>query len=118
MRKIIENGTFDAERALYHLSDTDVKRCIFAGPLDGESALKECKNIAVRDCSFSLRYPLWHAQNFTAENCFLDEKTRAPLWYCTNGVLTNCTVDGIKTLRECKGITVENCAVHSPEFGW
>ncbi len=118
MREKISHNTYDCERALYHLVDADVQSCIFAGPADGESALKECRNIAVTDCSFSLRYPLWHAQNFTVENYFLDEKTRAPLWYCTSGQMRNCTIDGIKTLRECSGVSLENCSVRSPEFGW
>lgn len=118
MRNKTENGLYDCERALYHLTNTDVISCIFAGPADGESALKECRDITVKDCSFSLRYPLWHAENFTLESSFLDVKTRAPLWYCNGGKITGCTIDGIKALRECKNIAAENCAVHSPEFGW
>ena len=118
MRKTIENKTYDCERALYNLINTDVRKCTFAGPADGESALKECSGIKVQDCSFSLRYPLWHAENFSLENSVLDEKTRAPLWYCSNGKISGCTIDGVKTLRECGGITVENCSVRSPEFGW
>ena len=40
-KPVIENRTMDEERALYHLVDTEVKSCVFAGPADGESALKE-----------------------------------------------------------------------------
>lgn len=118
MRKKIANGTYDGERALYHLIDSDVIGCIFDGPADGESALKECKGLLVKDCSFSLRYPLWHAKDFTLEDSFLDTKTRAPLWYCHGGKIVGCTIDGIKTLRECSNINIERCSVHSPEFGW
>ena len=118
MRKRIAGETHDSERALYHLVHTDVIGCIFDGPADGESALKECRDILVEDCSFSLRYPLWHAENFTLRNSFLDEKTRAPLWYCHGGTIAGCTLDGIKTLRECEEIKIERCTVRSPEFGW
>lgn len=38
---IIENQTFDEERALYNIKNTEVKNCVFAGPADGESVLKE-----------------------------------------------------------------------------
>lgn len=118
MRKVISKGTYDEERALYHLIDTDVTGCIFAGPADGESALKECRGIKVKDCSFSLRYPLWHAEKFSLEDSFMDEKTRAPIWYSHDGKIVGCTIDGVKTLRECGEITVEKCTVRSPEFGW
>lgn len=61
----IENQTFDVERALYNLTHGDVRHCTFAGPADGESALKEARDVHVDDCHFALRYPLWHAEDFT-----------------------------------------------------
>lgn len=62
MRKQIIDKTFDEERSLYNLIDTDVINCTFAGVADGESVLKECRGVNVQDCKFSLRYPLWHAK--------------------------------------------------------
>ena len=118
MRTEISNNTYDCERALYHLMKTDVTGCIFDGPADGESALKECRDFTVKDCSFSLRYPLWHAKDFIVSDCCLDVKTRAPMWYCSGGEIIGCTIDGIKAIRECDGIKIEQCSVHSPEFGW
>ena len=44
---IIENKKFDLERSLYNLKDTKVIKCIFKGINDGESVLKEAKNIEV-----------------------------------------------------------------------
>lgn len=114
----IENKVYDEERALYNIQNTEVANCLFAGPADGESALKEARNIVVRDCSFSLRYPLWHTHDFLMSNSVMDEATRAPIWYSTDGKLENCQIDGIKCLRECSEITMEGCKVHSPEFGW
>lgn len=58
MRQLIENRQFDGERALYHSWECDIKNCVFAGPADGESVLKESRDIALWDCRFSLRYPL------------------------------------------------------------
>ncbi len=118
MRTQIQNQTFDEERALYHLQHTDVDGCIFAGPADGESALKECRDITVQNCSFSLRYPLWHAHDFRLLHAAMDEKTRAALWYSSEGKIENCVLDGIKCLRECQNIKLSGCTVHSPEFGW
>ena len=118
MKKIISNQTFDEERALYNLKDTEVSSCRFEGPADGESVLKECRRFLVNKCSFSLRYPMWHAKNFRLKNSSMDDKTRAPLWYSKDGEITDCDIQGIKCLRECKSITVDNCHIVSPEFGW
>lgn len=116
--KKIENKIFDAERSLYNLRNTEVVQCKFEGPADGESVLKECRNYIVKDCSFSLRYPMWHAKKFTLIHSTLDDKTRAPIWYSKDGSIENCRIDGIKCLRECKNISVNNCNIASPEFGW
>ena len=56
--KRIESVQFDEERALYNLKNTHVCDCIFAGPADGESVLKEARNVRVEKSAFSLRYPL------------------------------------------------------------
>lgn len=118
VKKQIKNQIFDKERALYNLVDTEVSDCTFAGPADGESALKECRNIEVKNCAFSLRYPLWHAKGFLVENSSFDERARAAVWYGENGTFKNCTCNGIKILRECQHIRMEGCESISPEFGW
>lgn len=118
MKKIIENSVFDEERALYGLRNVIVKGCRFEGAADGESALKECKDFGVEDCSFSLRYPIWHAENFYVQNCKTDEFARAALWFCKNGKITDCTFKGIKVLRECDEINLVNCRISSPETLW
>ena len=58
MEKIIKGQTFDAERALYGSDAVVLENCRFDGPADGESALKECKNVEVKNSFFNLRYPL------------------------------------------------------------
>ena len=117
-RNIIENQTFDEERALYNLKDTEVKNCTFAGEKDGESVLKETRNICVRDCVFSLRYPLWHAKKYELINSTFDEKTRVPIWYSDEGLIENRKLNGIKMLRECNNAIIRNSEIISPEFGW
>ena len=117
-KNLIENKTFDEERALYNLKDTEVRNCTFAGPADGESVLKETRNIRVKDCKFSLRYPLWHAKTYELINSSFDDKTRAPIWYADNGTIENCDLEGIKLLRECNNTVIKNTTIISPEFGW
>lgn len=118
MTKQISCRTFDEERSLYNLCDAEVTGCIFAGPADGESVLKEARNISLGGCSFSLRYPLWHCRTFQLKDSVMDDKTRAPVWYSENGRFENCRIEGIKCLRECSDIVLAGCQVNSPEFGW
>ena len=117
-QKIILNKTFDEERALYHLTDGVVDGCVFAGPRDGESALKEARDITVKNCNFSLRYPFWHTHRFVLENSSMDHLTRAPIWYASEGLIEGCHITGIKCLRECDNMTIKHSHVVSPEFGW
>lgn len=86
--------------------------------MDGESALKEGRNLEIDHCVFALRYPLWHVQNCTVSDCILEEGCRAPAWYVQNGTFVNTVVEGVKCLRECTQVQFESCKVHSPEFGW
>ena len=118
MRQIIRAKQFDEERALYNLKNADVVDCVFAGPADGESALKESRDVNVQNCSFSLRYPLWHVEKFKLDKSVMDELTRAAVWYAKGGMITDSTLNGIKAVRECEDITLKGCTVKSQEFGW
>lgn len=113
-----ENTTFDEERALYNIKDSTVENCQFEGPADGESPLKEIRNVDILNSHFSLRYPLWHAKKFTVINSSFDERSRAPIWYAQAGHITNSQIAGIKCLRECQNIEINDSAIASPEFGW
>ena len=118
MEKRVENLTMDQERALYGIADTEVVNCRFDGPADGESALKECDQILVRDCYFNLRYPFWHDRGLEIRDCVLTPQCRAALWYSSDVTITDSQLNGIKALRECDRVTMKNCQVESAEFGW
>ena len=115
---IIENQTFDEERALYAAKDITVRNCRFDGPADGESAMKEARNLKVENSYFNLRYPFWHVENAEIANCDMTENCRAALWYDKNITINCCNLGGIKALRECQNITLKNSRVNSPEFIW
>lgn len=117
-KKSLKNCVFDEERALYALCNAVVENCSFEGAADGESAMKECKNIEIKNGKFCLRYPLWHGENISAEDCEFAETCRAALWYDKNSVLSKCRLLGIKAFRECKNSLLKNCEINSPEFGW
>ncbi len=116
--KTYQNLMFDEERALYGVRNAKIVKCAFSGPADGESALKEAGDIQVIGCDFRLRYPLWHVKNAELENSRLTETCRAALWYNQNVRLRNCRLEGIKAIRECRDVSIEDCQISSEEFGW
>jgi len=118
MREVIRGKQFDEERALYNLRSTDVVDCVFAGPADGESVMKEARDVSVENCSFSLRYPFWHVEGVCLKNVTMDEKTRAAIWYAKDGTIENSNLGGIKAVRECRNFTISGSTIDSPEFGW
>jgi len=113
-----EGQTFDEERALYGLDGAMVVSCLFDGPEDGESALKECKDVNVKSSKFNLRYPFWHDNGVVIKSCDMTENCRAALWYSKDIDISESKLNGIKALRECMDIKIENCDIQSVEFGW
>ena len=116
--KSIENQTFDQERALYGSEDILALNCKFDGPADGESAFKESRNIQAQHCYFNLRYPFWHDHGLVIRDSEMTPLCRAALWYTHQASIENTKLHGIKALRECSDITMKNCDIVSPEFGW
>ncbi len=116
--KTITGQTFDEERALYASRDVEAINCHFDGPADGESAFKESADIVIRDCFFNLRYPFWHNRGLRISGSEMTESCRAALWYTEDVVITDTKIFGIKALRECEHVNIQNCDIISPEFGW
>ncbi len=115
---LITDRTFDEERALYGSNGIIVDNCRFDGPADGESAMKESRNVVVKNSYFNLRYPFWHDDNLKIDNIELTDKCRAALWYTRDVVIMNSRIHGIKALRESEEIRIENSDIVSQEFGW
>ncbi len=114
----IQHKTFDEERALYGSDGVTVQDCTFDGPADGESALKESRNVTVERCYFNLRYPFWHDHGLTVRDSELTPLCRAALWYSDGITIEHTKLHGIKALRECTDAALAGCDIVSPEFGW
>lgn len=115
---VIRDKSYDEERALYGLSHTTLEQVRFAGPADGESPLKECRDIAVHDSLFELRYPLWHDDGVVLERVELADTSRAALWYTRDLHVSHSKLTGPKALRECDDVTIADSQAISEEFGW
>lgn len=114
----IKHKNFDEERALYGSKSLKVIDCRFDGSADGESAFKECSDIAAENCFFNLRYPFWHDTGLEISGSEMTELCRAALWYSENIEISDTKMHGIKALRECKNVHIKDCDIISPEFGW
>ncbi len=108
----------DEERALYGIQGATISHCTFDGLADGESALKESADIHVSDCDFRLRYPFWHVRDAQIVNSRMTDTCRAALWYSKQVIIKDSHMGGIKAVRECEDITIENSNIVSSEFGW
>ncbi len=116
--KIIKNARFGEERALYASEDLRLENVCFDGEEDGESALKESRNIEAENCFFNLRYPFWHIMKLKIANSEMTPLCRAALWYSQDILIRNTKMHGIKALRECARVGVYDGDIVSPEFGW
>lgn len=117
-KKLYTNERFGLERALYGADGVLLIDCSFDGIEDGESALKEGKDISCRGVFFNLRYPLWHDEGVSLVDCEMTELCRAALWYSENIDILHSKLHGIKALRECENIKIADSDVKSLEFGW
>ena len=115
---VIQDQTFDAERALYAARCVLARRCTFDGPADGESAFKESRDIVAEHCLFCLRYPFWHVAGLVIESSEMTATCRAALWYCERVKISGTKMHGIKALRESRDIEIAGSDIVSPEFGW
>lgn len=116
--KEITNKIFESERALYGSLSVKLINCRFAGEEDGESALKESRDVVAENCFFDLRYPFWHDTGVHIKNSELSENCRAALWYSQYIEAENTRLHGIKALRECSNVVITGCDIVSAEFGW
>lgn len=116
--KRIEKESFDKERSLYGKQDIEFVNCNFEGESDGESPLKECRQIRVYDCFFNLRYPLWHDNDVIIKTCIFSNNSRAAIWYTTNITITNSKLFGVKAIRECSNVSIYDSEIKSDEFAW
>lgn len=116
--KLIQGKTFQKERELYGETFLELRNCHFQGEEDGESHLKEAYGITLDDCSFSLRYPLWHNKHLVITNTKFNESSRAPIWYSNYVSLSKCEILSVKAIRECSEVNIIETNVISEEFAW
>lgn len=104
MQKIVQK-ILTGERALFSGENLEIVDSIFE---DGESPLKESKNIVVRDSGFKWKYPLWYANNIEVFNSTFFETARSGIWYTHNIKIVDSIIWAPKTFRRASKIKLEN----------
>ena len=103
---------FSGERALYAEDGARIYDSIFD---DGESPLKESKNIEVYSSQFKWKYPIWYSNNVLVTNCNWFEMARSGVWYTNNITVKDSLITAPKNFRRCDGVTLENVNLTNAE---
>lgn len=112
----ITNKILTGERALFHSADLQIQDTIFE---DGESPLKESKNIELLGCMFKWKYPLWYCSDITAKNCKWFDMARAGVWYTDRITVEDAMIEAPKNFRRCRELTLRNVDFfHAQETLW
>ncbi len=104
MQEIIQQH-LTGERALYQASDSHISYCTFA---DGESPLKESRDLEIDHTLFRWKYPLWYSKNVVMRECTLFDMARAGIWYTDNISVTDSIIEAPKTFRRVNGLLLRN----------
>ena len=104
-KKEIRQQYLTGERPLFMGKDLKIYDTIFD---NGESPLKESRNIELYGSMFKWKYPLWYSKDILAEDCTWFEMARAGVWYTDNITVRNAMIEAPKNFRRCHGVVLEN----------
>ena len=93
------------ERALFMSDDLEIYNTIFA---DGESPLKESKNIKLYGSMFKWKYPIWYSNNIYMKDCVLFDMARAGIWYTNDITVEDTQIEAPKLFRRSSNINLKN----------
>ena len=104
-KKLIKQEFLTGERALFASRDLRIEDTIFD---DGESPLKESRDIDILGSMFKWKYPLWYCQNITVRDSTWFERARAGVWYTDHISVEDCYVEAPKNFRRCRDLTLRH----------
>ncbi len=108
MKDTIRQEFLTGERALFNRQDLYIVDTIFD---DGESPLKECRNIELEGSMFKWKYPIWYSRDIKVRNCTWFEMARAGVWYSDNVDIEDSIVHAPKNFRRCDGLKLKNVII-------
>ena len=105
MKKEIRQQSYTGERPLFKGTSLKIYDSTFS---DGESPLKESRDIELYGSMFKWKYPLWYAADITVRNCTWFEMARAGVWYTNNISIENSAIEAPKNFRRCSRVALKN----------
>jgi hypothetical protein len=110
--KEIKQEILTGERALFQGASLKIYDSIFK---DGESPLKESRDIELYGSSFQWKYPLWYAKNITVAHCTWAEMARAGVWYTDAVAVADSAIEAPKNFRRCRDVTLQRVSLPNAE---
>lgn len=107
-KKEITQEFYTGERPLFKGTDLKITDTIFG---EGESPLKESRNIELYGSMFKWKYPLWYANNIRVQNCTWFEMARAGVWYTNHITIEDSAIEAPKNFRRCQGVTLKRVSM-------
>lgn len=115
-KKVVNGGVYEGERALFMTENAHIEGATFQ---NGESPLKESRDLTLHNVTFKWKYPLWYVNNAVCTNCYLSITARSGIWYTNHIVMNNCVVDAPKTFRRASFIVLNDTQInHGEESLW
>ena len=107
-RTEVRQQLLGGERALFAAQGLRIVDTIFT---DGESPLKESRNIELVGSAFRWKYPLWYSRDVAVRECTWFEMARSGVWYTHNIVVEDSVIEAPKNFRRCSNVTLRNVSL-------
>ena len=105
IEKTVRQQYLTGERALFQSANLRIEDSIFT---DGESPLKESRDLSLEGCMFKWKYPLWYCRNVEAKNTMWFDMARAGVWYSHHVAVEDAVIQAPKNFRRCTDLSLKN----------
>ena len=113
---VIRGKRLTGERSLFMSRGLKIYDTIFD---DGESPLKESRDIELYGSMFKWKYPLWFCRNIKVYDCFWFEMARAGVWYSEDIYIDKAVIEAPKNFRRCHDLDIRHVdMVNAQETLW
>ena len=102
-KEIIQDQHLTGERALFQQRDKKILRCLFD---DGESPLKESRNLEVEETTFGWKYPLWYNKDIDVLHSTFLVDAKSGIWYTDHARFYQVEIYAPKEFRRCDDLSL------------
>ncbi|MHC9537438.1 DUF3737 family protein [Dellaglioa sp. BT-FLS60] len=110
--KFIDQQVLTGERALFNAKEMTITDSVFE---NGESPLKESRDITLKNDIFKWKYPVWYSENVQIDDSILTESARSGIWYTNHIKINNTVIQAPKTFRRGQDIELNHVQLPNAE---